>query len=92
MLPDLSNAEPEATGEVLAACAGLPLAIRIAGARLAARGAWHRPLMGTHGGTRYLVAETIGIMGERGPLGLHLPERLTADGATVTCLDNFCEA
>jgi tetratricopeptide (TPR) repeat protein len=33
-------AEPEAAGEVLAACAGLPLAIRIAGARLAARGGW----------------------------------------------------
>jgi DNA-binding SARP family transcriptional activator len=29
-----------ATGEVLAACAGLPLAIRIAGARLAARSGW----------------------------------------------------
>lgn len=33
-------AEPEAAGEVLAACAGLPLAIRIVGARLAARGNW----------------------------------------------------
>jgi tetratricopeptide (TPR) repeat protein len=33
-------AEPEAAGDVLAACAGLPLAIRIAGARLAARGSW----------------------------------------------------
>jgi len=33
-------AEPEATGEVLAACVGLPLAIRIAGARLASRGSW----------------------------------------------------
>ena len=33
-------AEPEATGMVLTACAGLPLAIRIAGARLAARGGW----------------------------------------------------
>jgi DNA-binding SARP family transcriptional activator len=33
-------AEPEATGEVLAACVGLPLAIRIAGARLATRGSW----------------------------------------------------
>jgi tetratricopeptide (TPR) repeat protein len=33
-------AEPEATDEVLTACAGLPLAIRIAGARLAARGNW----------------------------------------------------
>ena len=30
----------EATAEVLAACAGLPLAIRIAGARLAARRGW----------------------------------------------------
>ncbi len=33
-------AEPDAAGEVLAACAGLPLAIRIVGARLAARGGW----------------------------------------------------
>jgi DNA-binding SARP family transcriptional activator len=33
-------AEPDATGEVLAACVGLPLAIRIAGARLATRGSW----------------------------------------------------
>jgi DNA-binding SARP family transcriptional activator len=33
-------AEPAATGEVLAACVGLPLAIRIAGARLATRGGW----------------------------------------------------
>jgi DNA-binding SARP family transcriptional activator len=37
---DRVDAEPDATGEVLAACAGLPLAIRIAGARLAARQAW----------------------------------------------------
>ncbi len=35
-----AQAEPEATGEVLTACAGLPLAIRIAGARLAARSNW----------------------------------------------------
>jgi DNA-binding SARP family transcriptional activator len=34
------DAEPAATEGVLAACAGLPLAIRIAGARLAARGSW----------------------------------------------------
>jgi DNA-binding SARP family transcriptional activator len=33
-------AEPAAADEVLAACVGLPLAIRIAGARLATRGAW----------------------------------------------------
>jgi DNA-binding SARP family transcriptional activator len=32
--------EPGAASEVLAACAGLPLAIRIAGARLATRGNW----------------------------------------------------
>jgi DNA-binding SARP family transcriptional activator len=36
-----SRAEPAATQQVLAACAGLPLAIRIAGARLAARGGWN---------------------------------------------------
>jgi DNA-binding SARP family transcriptional activator len=34
------DAEPGAVGEVLTACAGLPLAIRIAGARLATRGNW----------------------------------------------------
>jgi tetratricopeptide (TPR) repeat protein len=33
-------AEPDATAEVLVACAGLPLAIRICAARLAARGQW----------------------------------------------------
>jgi DNA-binding SARP family transcriptional activator/tetratricopeptide (TPR) repeat protein len=33
-------AEPEATAAVLACCAGLPLAIRIAGARLASRPGW----------------------------------------------------
>ncbi|HEY3954348.1 MAG TPA: tetratricopeptide repeat protein, partial [Streptosporangiaceae bacterium] len=35
-----TGAEPAATDEVLTACAGLPLAIRIAGARLAARAGW----------------------------------------------------
>ena len=35
-----AGSEPEATADVLTACAGLPLAIRIAGARLAARGGW----------------------------------------------------
>jgi DNA-binding SARP family transcriptional activator/Tfp pilus assembly protein PilF len=38
--PDRAAAEPEATSEVLIACAGLPLAIRIAGARLTARTTW----------------------------------------------------
>lgn len=33
-------AEPDATGRVLSACAGLPLAIRIAGARLVTRRGW----------------------------------------------------
>jgi DNA-binding SARP family transcriptional activator/Tfp pilus assembly protein PilF len=35
-----ADAEPDAAREVLAICAGLPLAIRIAGARLAARRGW----------------------------------------------------
>jgi DNA-binding SARP family transcriptional activator len=33
-------AEPEATAQILSACAGLPLAIRICAARLATRGQW----------------------------------------------------
>jgi DNA-binding SARP family transcriptional activator len=37
---DRPEAEPDATAEVLLACAGLPLAIRICAARLAARGQW----------------------------------------------------
>jgi DNA-binding SARP family transcriptional activator len=35
-----AEAEPESVQEVLASCGGLPLAIRIAGARLAARPGW----------------------------------------------------
>ncbi len=37
---DRAKAEPDAARDVLAVCAGLPLAIRIAGARLAARRNW----------------------------------------------------
>ncbi len=37
---DRLDAEPDATDQVLAACAGLPLAIRIAGVRLAGRTGW----------------------------------------------------
>ncbi len=37
---DRAAAEPDATAEVLVACAGLPLAIRICAARLAARSRW----------------------------------------------------
>jgi DNA-binding SARP family transcriptional activator len=38
--PQRAEQDPAGTQEVLAACAGLPLAIRIAGARLAARSNW----------------------------------------------------
>jgi tetratricopeptide (TPR) repeat protein/transcriptional regulator with XRE-family HTH domain len=38
--PDRVNAEPEAAKDVLAVCAGLPLALRIAGSRLAVRPGW----------------------------------------------------
>ena len=37
---DRAAAEPEATAELLEACAGLPLAIRICAARLASRSGW----------------------------------------------------
>jgi DNA-binding SARP family transcriptional activator/Flp pilus assembly protein TadD len=38
--PERTAAEPDATAELLVACAGLPLAIRISAARLAARSGW----------------------------------------------------
>ncbi len=38
--PRRAAAEPEATGRVLASCAGLPLAVRIAASRLASRPGW----------------------------------------------------
>ena len=38
--PARTAAEPDATAELLLACAGLPLAIRISAARLAARSTW----------------------------------------------------
>ena len=38
--PDRLAAEPEATAELLRACDGMPLALRIAGARLGARAHW----------------------------------------------------
>ena len=40
-------AEPEAAAELLDACAGLPLAIRICGARLATRSGWTIQAMAT---------------------------------------------
>ncbi len=51
-------AEPAASREVLAACAGLPLAIRIAAARLAARPGWQiRTLAGRLADTRRRIDE-----------------------------------
>lgn len=38
--PDRMDAEPDAGGQLVALCAGLPLALRIAGARLASRPHW----------------------------------------------------
>ncbi|HEY5986011.1 MAG TPA: BTAD domain-containing putative transcriptional regulator [Streptosporangiaceae bacterium] len=53
-----ASAQPAATEEVLAACAGLPLAIRIAGARLAARGGWSvRTLAGRLSDERHRLDE-----------------------------------
>jgi DNA-binding SARP family transcriptional activator len=51
-------AEPDATEAVLKACAGLPLAIRIAGARLATRSSWNvRTLSGRLADERHRLDE-----------------------------------
>src|SRR5262244_3713107 len=51
-------AEPDATEAVLKACAGLPLAIRIAGARLVTRSSWNvRTLSGRLADERHRLDE-----------------------------------
>ncbi|MCF3106424.1 winged helix-turn-helix domain-containing protein [Streptomyces roseoverticillatus] len=60
-------AEPEATGRILAACAGLPLALRVAAARLAGRPDWQvRRLADRLADERGVLAElTVGDLAVR---------------------------
>ncbi|MFC5148322.1 AfsR/SARP family transcriptional regulator [Streptomyces aureoversilis] len=60
-------AEPEATGRILAACAGLPLALRVAAARLASRPDWQvRRLADRLADERGVLAElTVGDLAVR---------------------------
>lgn len=79
------NAEAEATGEVLTACAGLPLAIRIAGARLAARRSWTVAAMASrlHSEQRRLDELKAGELAVRATFEVSfasLPGAVSADG------------
>jgi DNA-binding SARP family transcriptional activator len=58
-------AEPEATAEVMVACAGLPLAIRICAARLAARSRWSIQTLAERLKTRLLDELRTGDMAVR---------------------------
>ncbi|MFJ5546496.1 AfsR/SARP family transcriptional regulator [Streptomyces sp. NPDC093225] len=65
--PERLATDPEAAARILAACAGLPLAIRIAGARLAGRPEW--PLstlarrLGAAGRLHYLTLDNLTVRG-----------------------------
>ncbi|WP_058043116.1 AfsR/SARP family transcriptional regulator [Streptomyces roseifaciens] len=65
--PQRLAAEPEATGRILAACAGLPLALRVAAARLASRPDWQvRRLADRLADERGVLAElTVGDLAVR---------------------------
>jgi DNA-binding SARP family transcriptional activator len=80
------GAEPEAVRDVLAICAGLPLAIRIAGARLAARRGWSvRTLAKRLADQRRRMDElTAGDLAVRACFQVSfdtLPHRVSRDGA-----------
>jgi DNA-binding SARP family transcriptional activator/tetratricopeptide (TPR) repeat protein len=83
--PERAAAEPGAVSEVLAACAGLPLAIRIAGARLASRRGWTVSTLARRlADQRRRVDElTSGDMAVRACFDVSfdsLPKSVTADG------------
>jgi DNA-binding SARP family transcriptional activator len=83
--PDRSGAEPDAVHDVLTICAGLPLAIRIAGARLTARRGWSvRTLAGRLADQRRRIDElTAGDLAVRACFQVSfdtLPRRLVGDG------------
>ncbi len=80
--PDRVAAEPAAAAEIVALCGGLPLAVRIAGARLASRGQWPLSVLAARlrDGYRRLDELTAGDMGVRASLelsyrGVSEPER-----------------
>ncbi|HEX4257336.1 MAG TPA: BTAD domain-containing putative transcriptional regulator [Streptosporangiaceae bacterium] len=78
-------AEPDATAEVLVACAGLPLAIRICAARLAARRSWSIQSLAArlHDEHRRLDELKVGDLAVRASFEVSfasLPGPLTPDG------------
>jgi DNA-binding SARP family transcriptional activator len=89
---DRAAAEPEAAAEVLVACAGLPLAIRICAARLATRSGWSIRVMANRlrDEHRRLDEMTVGDMAVRASFEVSfasLPKPARGmDPATAFCL------
>src|SRR5271170_2512185 len=78
---DRLAAEPDATDQVLAACAGLPLAIRIAGVRLAARTGWSiQALAGRLADERRRIDEF-----KAGDLAVRACFQVSFDGLSAAC-------
>jgi DNA-binding SARP family transcriptional activator/Tfp pilus assembly protein PilF len=90
---DRAAAEPEATAELLLACAGLPLAIRICAARLATRSGWTIATMANRlrDEHRRLDELSVGDLAVRASFQVSyasLPARAQPDG--IAPADAFC--
>ena len=85
-----SSAEPDATAEVLAACDGLPLAIRLCGAKLASRDTWTVATIARRlrDETRRLEEMTSGDLSVRAAFAGALAN-LPAQGRGITPADAF---
>jgi DNA-binding SARP family transcriptional activator len=90
--PERTGAEPEAVAEVLGYCSGLPLAVRIAAARLAARPSWSvaalaARLADERGRLNELQVEDVAVRASFQMSYANLPWRGTDESGSGTGLD-----